>query len=74
MVLHTKYEGEMNTGGEMSQIEKKDENGYIILPCGGRGVSEGEIGVRCWTCMAIYGSIACNKECIEAGRKQPEAK
>jgi hypothetical protein len=30
----------------------------VALPCGNTGVREG-LGVRCWTCMAIWGSIAC---------------
>lgn len=30
----------------------------IKLPCGGTGVPE-EYSYRCWTCMAIYGSMGC---------------
>jgi len=44
----------------------------IILPCGNEGVREGD-AYRCWNCMAIYGSIACPKVCMEAGRKQHSA-
>lgn len=41
----------------MEQLQK-DESGYYVLPCGGRAMPE-ELGMRCWTCLTIYGSIAC---------------
>lgn len=35
------------------------EVGYVVLPCGSRGIVEDQMGVRCCDCMCVYGSIAC---------------
>lgn len=45
-----------------------------ILPCGNEGIweSDGCGGFRCWTCMALYGSVATPKQCLELGKKQQQ--
>ena len=40
--------------------DRKLGPGEVRLPCGAIGQEEeGGIGVRCWTCLTVYGSVAC---------------
>ncbi len=39
------------------------------LPCGGTAEFDGDFSYRCWTCMAIVGSIGQPQHCKDEAKK-----
>lgn len=42
---------------------------HIYLPCGGVGEFDGDFSYRCWSCMAVVGSIGQPRHCKEEADK-----
>lgn len=44
-------------------------NRTLHLPCGGVGEFDGDFSYRCWTCMAVVGSIGQPQHCKDEAEK-----
>jgi hypothetical protein len=62
LISNTEGRSDIKGGGCQMEDGVMEDDGFpkdrTILPCGNTGYWD-NTGYRCWSCMAIFGSIAC---------------